>query len=92
MVKFSKLNGMKVITSDSFTVGEIDGGEVVTESWQITHLHVALTNDITNKLGFKKPFLGNVTICIPTRIVKAIGDVVTLDQSLNQIKELKECS
>jgi len=57
MVKVNKLNGIQVISSDSFTIGEISGTEVDTTSWQITHLHVALTSDITKEFGFKKPFL-----------------------------------
>ena len=91
MVSVSKLNGMKVISADSFAVGEIAGVEVDTASWQVTHLHVALTNDVTRKLGFNKPFLGQVTICLPTTIFKSIGDVITLDRQLEEIKSLPEC-
>jgi len=62
MVEVSKINGMKVITTDAFTIGEVSGAEVDTGLWQITHLHVALTNEITKELGFKKPFLGHLTV------------------------------
>jgi sporulation protein YlmC with PRC-barrel domain len=30
MVKVSKLNGMKVITTDAFTIGEVTGAEIDT--------------------------------------------------------------
>jgi sporulation protein YlmC with PRC-barrel domain len=63
MVKVSKLNGMKVITTDAFTIGEVNGAEVDTGLWQITHLHVALTNEITKELGFKKTTSGSF-ICL----------------------------
>ena len=90
MVQVRKLNGLKVITIDAFTIGEVDGAEANTESWQITHLHVKLTNEITKELGFRKPVLGHLTICLPTHIVKSIGNVITLDKPLEQIKVLPE--
>ncbi len=71
MVKVSKLNGKKVITEDAFTLGEIAGAEVDTSDWQITHLHISLTDEATKELGFKKPFLGHLTVCLPVTLVKA---------------------
>jgi len=91
MVKASKLNGMKVITTDAFTIGEVNGTEVDTEVWQITHLHVALTNETTKELGFQKPLLGHLSICLPVHIVKSTGDVITLNKQLEQLKVLPEC-
>ena len=91
MVKVSKLNGIKVITTDAYTIGEVDGTEVDTGLWRITHLHVVLTNDTTKKLGYRKPFLGHLTICLPVNIVKSTGDVITLNKQLEQLKVLPEC-
>jgi len=91
MVKVSKLNGMKVITTDAFTIGEVNGADVDTELWQITHLHVALTSEITKELGFKKPLLGHLTVCLPIHVVKSTGDVITLNKQLEQLKVLPEC-
>ena len=91
-MKVSKLNGMKVITSDAFTLGEVDGAHADTETWQITHLDVALTKETTRELGFQKPILGSVTVCLPVTAVKNVGDVVTLNKSLLEFKSLKECN
>lgn len=91
MIKVNKLNGMKVITTDALTIGEVNGAEVDTESWQITHLHVALTNETTKELGFKKPLLGHLAVCMPIRVVKSTGDVITLNKRLEQLKALPEC-
>jgi len=91
MVKVSKLNGMNVITTDAYTIGEVDGAEVDTGLWQITHLHVALTTDVTKELGYQKPFLGHLTICLPVNIVASVGDVITLTKQLEQLKVLPEC-
>ena len=57
MIEVSKLTGLKVITTDAFTIGNVDWAESNTESWRITHLHVKVTNEITNELGFRKPFM-----------------------------------
>jgi sporulation protein YlmC with PRC-barrel domain len=90
-LKVNKLNGMRVITDDAFTLGEVDGAEASTVTWQITHLDLALTKEATQELGFKKPMLGSVTICLPTSAIKKVGDVITLDFSLKAFKNLKEC-
>ena len=90
-MKVNKMNGMNVITADAFTLGEVDGAHANTETWQITHLDVALNKEATKELGFKKPILGSLTVCLPVTVVKKVGDVVTLNKSLLELKNLKEC-
>jgi len=90
-MKVSKLNGMKVITANAYVLGEVDGAEVEPDKWKVTHLDVNLTNEATKELGFKKPFLGSVKICLPVAIIKEFGDVITLKNSLQELKNLKEC-
>jgi sporulation protein YlmC with PRC-barrel domain len=85
------MNGMSVITADAFTLGEVDGAHADTKTWQITHLEVALTKEITKELGLKKPMLGSLTVCLPVTVVKEVGDVITLDKSLLEFKDMKEC-
>jgi sporulation protein YlmC with PRC-barrel domain len=90
-MKVSKLNGMKVITDNAYTLGEVEGAHVDTDKWKITHLDVGLTKEATKELGFKKPLLGSLTVCLPITIVKGFGDVITLKKSLQEMKSLKEC-
>jgi sporulation protein YlmC with PRC-barrel domain len=90
-MKISKLNGKKVITSNAYTLGEVEGAHADTNEWKITHLDVGLTKEATGELGFKKPILGSVTVCLPITLVKALGDVITLNKSLQELKTLKEC-
>jgi sporulation protein YlmC with PRC-barrel domain len=85
------MNGMKVITADAYTLGDVDGTHADTNTWQITHLDVGLTKDATRELGFKKPMLGSLSICLPITVVKNFGDVITLNKSLQELKDLKEC-
>ena len=90
-MKVNKMNGMRVITDDAFTLGEVDGAQASTVTWQITHLDVALTKEAARELGFKKPMLGSLTICLPTSAIKNVGDVITLNFTLKVFKNLKEC-
>ena len=90
-MKVSKLNGMKVITANAYTLGEVEGAHVDTDKWRIMNLDVSLTKEATEELGFKKPLLGSVTVCLPVNVVKQFGDVITLKKSLQELKELKEC-
>jgi sporulation protein YlmC with PRC-barrel domain len=91
MVQVSKLNGMKVITKDAFTVGTVEGAELNTVEWRITHLHVSLSKEVTNDLGFKKPIIGHVAICLPVTYVEAFGNVITLKQTRQELKGIPEC-
>jgi sporulation protein YlmC with PRC-barrel domain len=90
-LKVSKLNGMSVITSDAYTLGEVVGAHADIRMWNITHLDVELTKEATEDLGFKKPLLGSLTVCLPINTVKKVGDVITLNQSRMDLKNLEEC-
>jgi sporulation protein YlmC with PRC-barrel domain len=90
-MKVSKLNGTKVITANAYVLGEVDGAHVDIDTWKVTHLDVNLTNEATTELGFKKPFLGSMKVCLPVTIIKEFGDVITLENSLQELKNLKEC-
>jgi sporulation protein YlmC with PRC-barrel domain len=90
-MKVSKLNGMTVITANAYILGEVDGAEVDTDIWMVTHLEVSLTTEAIKELGFKKPFLGSMKICLPVNVIKEFGDVITLKNSLQELKNLKEC-
>jgi sporulation protein YlmC with PRC-barrel domain len=91
MMDVSKLNGVNVITANSFTLGEIDGSNVDTNSWKLTHLKVELTDEATRELGFSKPMLGSIKLCLPIENVAGFGDVVTLNKSLIDLKGISEC-
>jgi sporulation protein YlmC with PRC-barrel domain len=80
------MNGMKVITADAFTLGEVDGTHTDMATWQITHLDVELTKEATKELNFKKPRFGSLKVSLPITAVKKVGDVITLNKSLLEFK------
>ena len=90
MVKVSEINGKKVITTDAFNVGKVSGAEM-DDQWKITHVHVDLSKEATNELGFKKPVLGHITICLPVKVIQGLGDVITLGKTREGLKGIPEC-
>jgi sporulation protein YlmC with PRC-barrel domain len=90
LVTFSRLIGKTVIAANAYSLGEVHGADVDTEKWSVTHLHVGLTDEATRELGFKKPFLGSVVVCLPVNSVQAIGDVITLNKSIQELRAFVE--
>jgi sporulation protein YlmC with PRC-barrel domain len=91
MVTANKLSGTSVITADAYNLGEVDGTNLDTESWKVTHLQILLTDEAVRELAFKKPFLGSVRICLPVTHISKVADVVTLKTSLTEVKSAPEC-
>lgn len=88
MTSVSELNGKKVIGASAFHMGEVEGAEFDTKNWQITHLQVKLNSDATEKLGLKKPLMAHLVVLLPVNIVIAVGDVVSLGNSIEELKNI----
>ena len=94
MVSFDKLSGMFVICAGGFDLGEINGIDLDTNTWQVTNLHVKLSKSASEDLGFKKRFRSS-TVCVPISLVSKIGDNVLLNKSLDELSrhpEISECT
>jgi sporulation protein YlmC with PRC-barrel domain len=91
LVSSIKLKGKKVIGAKGYVVGEVEGLDLYLKNWQIRGLQVSLTDEATNKLGFKRPFLSKVVIVIPPKIVDIVGNFITLDESIENLEALTEC-
>ena len=88
-----KLVGMKVITAKAYILGEVRGVEADVDNWRITHLQIKLIDKAATDLGFKKRFRSS-TVCMPVTLIKAIGHVVTIDKSLEELSntfDIVEC-
>jgi len=90
-MKFSKLDGMDVVSLDGFNTGEISGMELDIKNWDVSHIYIELSDDAVKELDFKKPLWGHITICIPVSYVEAVGDVVTLTRNLKGLDKIPEC-
>jgi len=91
MVNVNMLLGKTVMGDDARLIGNVTGVEAeLLPKWQITHIHVSLTEETTRELGYKKPFLGSVEVLIPISIVKAVGDMISLDKKTTDLKDVVE--
>jgi len=93
LVSFDKLSGKFVICAGGFDLGEINGLEMDTNTWQVTHLHIKLSKSASDDLGFKKRFRSS-TVCLPTSLVAKVGDNILLNKSLDELTrhpEISEC-
>lgn len=80
-----------MVGGDAKLIGSVTGVEVeLLPKWQITYLHVSLTEETTRELGYKKPFLRSVEVLIPVSIVKAVGDLISLDKKVIELRDLVE--
>jgi len=93
MVSFKELSDKFVICAGGFDLGQINGVELDTKTWQITNLHIKLSKSASEDLGFKKRF-GSSTVCLPISLVASVGDNVLLNKTLDELvrhPEISEC-
>ncbi len=91
MVEISRLFWKKAYTSDGVLLGEVESAELDMNTWQITNFFVGLTDEATRKMGFRRPYLGKVTVCLPVSTIKSMGETTTLNKTLDELLSLKEC-
>jgi sporulation protein YlmC with PRC-barrel domain len=91
MVEITRLFWKKAFTSDGILLGEVESAELDMNTWQIINLFIGLTDEISQKLGFKHPFLGKIHVCLPVANVKTIEETAILNKTLDELKELKQC-
>lgn len=88
MVNANTLIGKKVIGAKALVLGEVESVNLDVTTWLVTHLGVGLTEEATRELGFKKPFMSHVEISLPISSIMAVGDVITLDESIKSLKDV----
>ena len=91
MILTRRLDGRKVVTSDAKVIGEVGGTYAEIEEWDITHLAVELNDEAIELFGYKKPrtrFLGTVSVCLPIDSVAAVGDIISLNKTFEELPSL----
>ena len=84
------LKGKKVVGTEGYILGEVDGLDVDSNVWEAAAFYVSLSEEAVAELDFKKPFLRKIAICLPTRLIKAVGDVITLREPIRNLKDIAE--
>ena len=90
MVEASKLAGRRIVSSKGNVFGETEGVEIDINTWQVPSLYVSLTDETTLELGFKKSFMSKVVVRLPTSCIAAVGDLITLNESVKNLKDVVE--
>jgi sporulation protein YlmC with PRC-barrel domain len=89
LISFETVIGKQVIGIGGFIIGEVKGALIDTKTWQVPQLLIKLSDNAANELGFKKRFHSS-TVCMPTKMVQAVGDVITIAPPLKELSESNE--
>jgi sporulation protein YlmC with PRC-barrel domain len=91
LISFETVVGKQVIGTGGYIIGEIKGALIDTKTWQVPQLYVKLSDNAATELGFKKRFRSSI-VCIPTKMIQAVGDVVTIAPPLKELSQSSEIS
>ncbi|MGO8805657.1 MAG: hypothetical protein ACLQO7_03490 [Candidatus Bathyarchaeia archaeon] len=84
------LKAKKVVGTEGYILGEMNDLHVDFNTWQATAFCVILSGEAAGELNLKKPFLRRIIMCLPTDVIEAVGDVVTLKSPIRNLKDLAE--
>jgi sporulation protein YlmC with PRC-barrel domain len=84
------LKGKKVVGTEGYILGEVDSVDIDSNTWQANAFYVSLSDEATAEFGFKKPFLRKITVCLPTQLVEAVGDVMTLKEPIRNLEDIEK--
>jgi sporulation protein YlmC with PRC-barrel domain len=84
------LDGKKVVGSEGYILGEVDGVDIDLNTWLANAFYVTLSVEAITELGFKKPFLSKIAVCLPTQLIKAVGEVITLKEPIRNLEDIAE--
>ena len=84
------LDGKKVIGSEGYILGQVDGIGININTWKVNAFYISLSDEAIKELGLAKHFLSKVTVCLPTSLVKAVGEVITLKVPIRNLEDVVE--
>jgi sporulation protein YlmC with PRC-barrel domain len=84
------LKGKEVIGTEGYLLGEMSDLHVDFDTWQATAFYVILSDEAVAELDLKKPFFRKLTVCLPTELIKVVGDVITLTAPVRNLKDIAE--
>lgn len=86
MINIDDLLGKTVIGAAGNYIGEVNNIDIDSNTWQITHLHVKLSDKAAKEFGLKKT-LKSSNVRLPTSLVNNVGVIIILNQSLMDLKK-----
>lgn len=91
MVGFEEISGKSVIGTWGYHLGEAKDVDIDPNTWKVTHLQVKLSKLAAKEIGVRKVFK-TPTVRIPTSFIEEIGVIITLNQSIFDLKEHQDFS
>jgi sporulation protein YlmC with PRC-barrel domain len=76
----------KMYTTDGLTVGTVTAFELDTILWKVRSLVVEVDDHAMEPLGLKKTLMRKTEIQVGKELVKRVGDVITLNVSVEILK------
>jgi len=86
----SILNGKKVVGTDGNILGEVDGIDIDISNWKANALYVSLNDKATAELRLRRSFLAKIVVCLPTKLVEAVGEIITLKEPISSLEDIAE--
>ncbi len=86
IIKDTELTGKRVITDDAADVGTVGDIYVDVYDWHITRFDLRVEKGYVERLGAEGRMLRRSVIPVRTHMVRAVGDVVHLKDSLEDLK------
>ncbi len=87
MVNATALTDKKIMTSDAYFLGAVEGIEINTENWLVTHLRVLLSKQAVKDLHLEPPILWDVVMSLPVEFVKEFGEKINLKVPFSEIAD-----
>lgn len=82
----SSMKDKRMYTTDGLSVGEVKRFELDTVLWKVRSLVVEVDDVAMDPLGLKKSLMRRNEIMVGKELVKNVGDVITLNVSLEILK------
>lgn len=88
IVRYQGILGSLVITSDAYILGEVEGIRYDPLEWQGNYLIIAVKKNLETAIGTGKSAFSSSKLLVPMNLVQMIKDVMILDYTLMDLKEL----
>ena len=84
-MRIDDLMGKPVVGDGAMVLGQVCDVEIDEKTLRVTGICVKLNENAVEPMGFKKPRLGSIRVDLPVEVIKAIGDVVSIERSADQL-------
>ncbi len=88
MVSVKVLLGKDVVEEGARVIGKTSGAHIDLSQWSVTHLQIKLTEEAIKEFGYKKPLLGSVEVLLPVGLIKAVGDLISINKNIEELRTI----